>query len=169
MTNAPSPEHRARVRQTQLDPEQLRAMGEVAVWSARVEHALSLVVMALISDDDVETNEIGIVMTRGVPFSRLLEMGAQLVKLRRYEGEVRDRFAELSTASRLAMETRNLLLHGHWTRPLEGPALTRLLRKTGSPTRAFTVTQIEDASYDLAAAAEELLVLFLTIEGRIEH
>lgn len=169
MIERPSPEHRARVRATSLDREHLIAMGEVAYWSARLERTLAFTVMALVSDDDRETNEIGIVVTRGASFSGLLELGAKLVKLHRFEGQVRDMFTRLSADSRVAMESRNHLLHGAWTTPGKGPASASRVRAKGTVDRTLTVAQVEDVAYDLAVLAEQLFMLFLVIEGAVDY
>lgn len=44
-------EHRRQVTSTGIDTEHLVAMGEVAVWAARVERTLALVVTALITTE----------------------------------------------------------------------------------------------------------------------
>lgn len=169
MTERPSPEHRAQVRSTGLDQEHLVAMGEVAYWAAQVELTLTFVVMALVSDDDMETNEIGIVVTRGLSFHRLLELGGQLVQLGRYKGQVRELFTSLSGDLRAGMEDRNHLLHGNWTRPQHGPASASLSRTKGTVDRSFTVEQIEDVAFELAVLADRLFILFFVIEGQVEY
>jgi len=169
MTKRPSPEHKAEARRTGLDEEHLVAMGEVAYWSARVERTLTFVVMALVSVDDVETNEIGIVATRGLSFSRLVELGGQLVELHRFEGQVRELFKRLSGEVKTAMESRNHLLHGDWTKPRQGPATASLTRTKGTIDRVFTVEQVQDVAFDLAVLANRLFVLFLVIEGRVDY
>lgn len=141
-------------------------MGEVAYWSARVERTLAFVVMALISDDDGETDEIGIVVTRGLAFNHLVELGLRLVELPRYDGEIRDTFTRLSSASKAAMASRNHLLHGAWTRPQQGPAKASLTRAKGTVDRTFNVEQVQDVAFDLAVLADRLFVLFLMVEGR---
>ncbi|MBB1198663.1 hypothetical protein [Curtobacterium flaccumfaciens] len=169
MTKRPSPEHKAKVRHTGLDEEHLVAMGEVAYWSARLERTLAFVVMALVSDDDGETNEIGIVATRGLPFARLLELGGHLVELRRFDGQVRDLFKRLSAEAKTAMESRNHLLHGDWTTPQQGPATASLTRTKRTIDREFTVEQVQDVAFDLAVLANRLFVLFLVVEGCIDY
>lgn len=169
MTTRPSPTHRAQARHTGLDQAHLIAMGEVAYWSARVERTLMLVVGALVSGDDAETNEAGNVVTRGLPFGRLLELGTQLTALSRYDGQVRDLFTQLSAELRTAMENRNHLLHGDWTTPRRGAAVASLARTKRTVDKAFTVEQVQDVGFDLAVLANRLFVLFLVIEGRIEY
>ena len=169
MTERPSPDHKAQARRTGLDQAHLIAMGEVAYWSARVERTLTLVVSALVSGDDAHTNETGNVVTRGLPFARLLELGTQLTTLSRYDGQVRDLFGRLSTELRTAMDSRNHLLHGDWTTPRQGPATASLARSKRTVDRAFTVEQVQDVAFDLAVLANRLFVLFLVIEGRVEY
>jgi hypothetical protein len=168
MTKRPSPEHRAQARSTGLDQEHLVAMGEVAYWSARVERTLTLVVTALVGDDS-ESNEVGIVVTRGLAFGRLVELGAQLVELSRFDGQVRDMFTRLSSDLKTAMQSRHHLLHGDWTTPRRGPATATLTRAKGTVHRAFTVEQVQDVAFDLAVLANRLFILFLLVEGRIDY
>jgi len=169
MSRHASPEHKAKVRRTGLDEEHLVAMGEVAYWSARLERTLTFVVMALVSDDDAETNQIGNVVTRGLSFSRLLDLGRQLVELQRFEGQVRELFKRLSSEAKTAMESRNHLLHGDWTTPRRGPATASLTRTKTTIDRVFTVEQVQDVAFDLAVLANRLFVLYLVVEGRIDY
>ena len=169
MTERPSAEHRADVRATGLDRDHLVAMGEVAYWSARTERTLALVVTALVSHDDDETDEIGHVVTRGVPFTGLLDLGAKLIKLRRFEGQVRDMFTGLSSECRAAMESRNHLLHGDWTKPGPGPAVASRVTTKRTVDRPFTVEQIEDVAFDLAVLSNRLFMLFLVAQKMIDY
>lgn len=169
MTEQPSAEHRADVRATGLDRDRLVAMGEVAYWSARTERTLALVVTALVSDDDDETDEIGNVVTRGMPFTGLLDLGAKLVKLHRFEGQVRDMFTALSLDLKMAMENRNHLLHGDWTKPGQGPATATRVTARKTVDRTFTVEQVEDVAYVLAVLANQLFILFLVVQQMIDY
>ncbi|MCJ0700228.1 hypothetical protein FRIG_03610 [Frigoribacterium faeni] len=171
MNKQPSAEHRADVRATGLDRDHLVAMGEVAYWSARVERTLSLVVMALVSDDDDETDEIGSVVTRGLSFTGLLELGAKLVKLQRFEGQVRDMFTRLASELKAAMESRNHLLHGDWTKPGPGPGPATASRVTARRTvdRTFTVEQVEDVAFELAVLSNQLFMLYLVVQEMIDY
>ena len=95
----------AQLRDTDLGDQQLIAMGEVAVWAARVERTLALVVASLIGG----TPDTGALVTNGLPFNRLLELGSQLAT-RRPEGDtVRKNIERLGAPMRLAMESRNHL------------------------------------------------------------
>lgn len=169
MTERPSAEHRAGVRATGLDRDHLVAMGEVAYWSARAERTLAIVVTALVSIDDEMTSEIGIVLTRGLSSTSLIDLGAKLVKLHRFEGQVREMFTRLSSELKTAMESRHHLLHGDWTTPREGPATASRIRAKGTVSRAFTVEQVEDVAFDLAVLSNQLFLLFLIVEQTIEY
>jgi len=169
MTERTRAEQRADVRATGLDRDHLVAMGEVAYWSARTERTLALVVAGLVSHDDDETDDIGLVVTRGMSITALLDLGAKLVKLQRFEGQVRDLFTALSLDLKVAMENRNHLLHGDWTTPGHGPA--RATRVTSKKTidRTFTVEQVEDVAYVLAGLANQLFMLFLVVQQMIDY
>jgi hypothetical protein len=169
MTERPSAEHRADVRATGLDRDHLVAMGEVAYWSARTERTLALVVSALVSHDDDETDEIGNVVTRGMPFMGLLELGTKLVKLHRFAGQVRSMFTALSLDLKVAMENRNHLLHGDWTTPGQGPATATRVTARKTVDRTFTVEQVEDVGYALAGLANQLFILFLVVQQMIDY
>lgn len=144
-------------------------MGEVAYWSARAERTLAIVVTAFVSIDDEETSEIGDVLTRGLTSTSLTDLGTKLVKLHRFEGQVRETFNRLSGELKTAMDSRHHLLHGDWTTPREGPATASRARSRGTVSRAFTVEQVEDVAFDLAVLSNELFALFLVVEASVDY
>jgi len=153
----------AQLRDTDLGDQQLIAMGEVAVWAARVERTLAIVVASLIGG----TPDAGALVTNGLPFNRLLELGSQLAT-RRPEGDtVRKNIERLGAPMRLAMESRNHLLHGEWVPWSEGIAKATLTRTRGTKEREFSVRAVEDVANDLTNLANELFWLHLVASGQI--
>lgn len=154
---------RARLRGTGLSDGQLIAMGEVAYWAARAERSLSLVVATLVSKE----SGAGTVVTNGLAFGRLVELGVQLVRLRPAADEARDRFMSLVEPLKRAMDSRNHLLHSEWTRPREGLVSATLTRAKGPVERQYSLETIEDVASSLALLSNQLFLLYLVVEDAV--
>jgi hypothetical protein len=150
---------------TGLDHEHLIAMGEVAYWAARAERTLALVVTAFISTE----SEVGVVVTNGMPFTRLLELGSQLAAHRPNDDQARDIYGRLTGPLKGAMDSRNHLLHSEWTKPQQGPASATLTRGKGKIEREFSVEAIRDVASELMRLADRMFILFLVIEGHVDY
>lgn len=160
-------DHRRHVRMTGLDPRHLIAMGEVAYWAARAERTLALVVTTLISTQ----SETGVTVTNGMSFGALLNLGRRLAEQRPNEVRARAVFDTLAPRVQAAMEQRNHLLHGEWTRPAhpDDPASVRLTRTNGQKERHYSVEQIENVAYDLARVTHRLFILVLVIDSGVDY
>jgi hypothetical protein len=151
---------------TGLDASHLVAMGQVAYWAARAERTLALVVISLISTQ----SETGVTVTNGMSFGSLLDLGKRLSEERPNDDQARAVYRTLAPRLRSAMEQRNHLLHGEWTRPRSGlPASVRLTRASGRKERDYSVDQIEDVAYDLADVTHRLFLLVLVIDGNVDY
>lgn len=157
--------HRRRDRGTDIGDNHLVAIGEVAVWAARAERTLALVVSALVD----AKSEAGMIVTNGMPFARLLELGTQLVSLRPVDDQVRNLFIRFSGPLRLAMGSRNHLMHSEWTMPRQGPPLATLTRARGKTEKEFPVETIERVANDLALMSNRLFVLYLVITQAVDY
>lgn len=151
--------HRRRDRGTDLSDGQLIATGEVAFWATRAERTLGLVVSALVN----ERSEAGAIVTNGMPFGRLLDLGTQLVALRPVNDQVRDLFTRFSGPLKAAMESRNHLMHGEWTTPREGPPVATRTQGKRTSEREFPLEAIESVATDLALMSNRLYVLWFVI------
>jgi len=157
--------HRRRDRGTDISDNHLLAIGEVTVWAARAERTLALVVSALVNAN----SEAGMIVTNGMGFARLLELGTQLVNLRPVDGQVRDLFVRFSGPLRIAMESRNHLMHSEWTMPRQGPPIAALTRTRGRTEKEFPVEAIERVANDLALMSNRLFVLYLVIAQAMDY
>jgi hypothetical protein len=174
MSDTPLTPDQEWVVRTWLDDEHLVALGEVAYWSARAERTLALVVSTLISRD----SESGVIATNGLGFNTLADLGTRLVAQRVEGDQVRVIYKRLASALKKAMETRNHLLHGEWTRPAEyfpnkqrggppwaGPTSVVRTRSSGPSERTFTVHAVRHVAHDLALVTTRLFALFMVIES----
>lgn len=156
---------RERNRGTDLSDDQLVAMGEIAYWAARAERTLGLVVATLIH----KGSESGQIVTNGQPFASLLTLGARLVALRPEEDQIREVYTGMSSRLKAAMETRNHVLHSHWTRPRpHGPAAATLTRARGPVEREFTVEELERVADNLASLDGGFFLLNLMLHDVAE-
>lgn len=158
-------EHRRQVTATGIDTEHLVAMGEVAVWAARAERTLALVVTALITTEAAT----GVTVTNGMSYSALSDLGERLVKQRPEDDQPRAMYLNLLPRMKEAMAHRNHLLHGEWNQLDEGPASVTLTRIRGSTERTYSVDQVEQVTYELASVAKRLFLLMLIIDGALEY
>lgn len=166
-TEHTSADHRRHVRMTGLDPAHLIAMGEVAYWAARAERTLALVVTTLISTQ----SETGVIVTNGMGFTPLLNLGRRLAEQRPSNDRARSIFGTLIPRVQAAMEQRNHLLHGEWTRPThpDAPASVRFTRTNGQKERLYSVDQIESVAYELALVTHRLFILVLVIDSGVDY
>jgi hypothetical protein len=158
-------EHRREVTATGIDTEHLVAMGEVAVWAARVERTLAMVVTALISTEAAT----GATVTNGMGYSTLSDLGKRLVDQRPENDQPRAMYLNLLPRMKEAMAHRNHLLHGEWNQLDEGPASVTLTRMGGSKERTYSVEQVEQVAYELASVAKRLFLLVLIIDDVLEY
>lgn len=160
-------DHRRHVRMTGLDSDHLIAMGEVAYWAARAERTLALVVTTFISTQ----SETGVTVTNGMSFGALLSLGRRLAEQRPNDERARAIFGTLAPRVQEAMEQRNHLLHGEWTRPThpDAPASVRLTRANGQKERLYSVEQIESVAYELAIVTHRLFILVLVIDSGVDY
>jgi len=158
-------EYRREVTSTGIDTEHLVAMGEVAVWAARVERTLAMVITALISTEAAT----GATMTNGMGYSALSDLGKRLVDQRPENDHPRAICLNLLPRMKEAMAHRNHLLHGHWNQLGEGPVSVTLTRMGGSKERTCSVEQVEQVAYELASVAKRLFLLVLIIDDVLEY
>ena len=146
-----------RLRDTDLSEAQLIAMGEVSVWAARLERMLALVVANLTS----KRSDAAVLVTNGLPFARLCDLGRQLSALRPDAHEIRREFERLDRLRRSAMERRNEVLHSDWSPREGGRALATFTRSRRTTRREFSVEEVQGVANDLAVLAGDLLWLYV--------
>lgn len=157
--------HRRRDRGTELSDDQLVAMGEVTVWAARAERTLALVVSALVNDN----SEAGTIVTNGMQFGQLLDLGTRLIDLRPVDDQARELFTRFAQPLKTAMQNRNHLIHSEWTAPRQGPPLATLTRSRGKTEKEFPLEAIERVANDLALLSNRLYVLHLVVIGLADY
>lgn len=150
---------------TSLTDEQLIILGEIAVAAARLEYQLALVVGDFIDPDPTVSQ----VVTAGLSFERMVELGRRLVSLRAKTPEHKaaaERFVAITGEAMSAMRVRNQVLHGHWVVEEEGgvshPTLRTRTRKGEVTSRLFVdMTELEEARTRLARAASTVQVWYV--------
>lgn len=145
---------------TGLSPAHLRALGEVAYFAANLENTVAALCAQLI--DPIE--ERGTLVVAGMPFGSVVELAERLLKQSR--GDQPSSVLSALKASSAAMEERNVLLHGLWSRNLleTYSANVTLTRRTKVvKRRAVTVQEVRRAAHDLETAGERMFVELLTL------
>ncbi|MPZ68811.1 MAG: hypothetical protein GEU71_04705 [Actinobacteria bacterium] len=132
----------------------LRALGRVSANFAALEVSTSLMIWALIGDED----EVGQIVTAKLSYRQLLDILAGLTHYRC--GDSREIHAELMAfikTADAAQQKRNIVLHSAYTAPNEGEEemgrlKMRLDRKRGLAKDVF----FDEATSEVEAAADQV-------------
>ena len=152
-----------------LKPEELSAIGQVAVESSYCQHIIEEAIWALCAlDDDGQRKAL----TVNMPFEKQLDLLRDLWRPILDTAEKRQRLTDLATALKEANTDRNTIIHGYWKPP--SVSLADLMRGAPFPpaisirrhkkTVPFRADRILTTAEKIATLAQEL-DKFLQSEG----
>lgn len=153
---------------TGVGDEHLAALGELALWSARLSEIVDYLVRCLSKNDERRTQ----VVEPAGSFAQMVRQARGLLDHSPKARELPRLAAQLEAAS-ACMERRNELVHGYWVDPGHESTdpLVQIRARRSRPARQenVTVDSVRETSARIADLDRELWLSAGVIDGWIEH